>query len=112
MTEAELQGAVIEAGRLFGFRIAHFRPARSVRGWRTPVAADGAGFPDLVLARPGELVFAELKASGGRLHPDQATWLDVLGRTGGCNVHVWRPEDWLNGTVEAHLRPAGYGGDE
>ena len=57
-------------------------------------------------------MFAELKDSRGRLRPEQAAWLEVLGRTGDCNVHLWRPEDWLDGTVEAHLRPAGHGGDE
>jgi len=105
VTEAELQDAVVAAARLFGYRVAHFRSARTARGWRTPVAADGAGFPDLCLARPGELAFVELKAAEGRLSADQAAWLDVLGRTGRCGVHVWRPEDWLDGTVEARLRP-------
>jgi hypothetical protein len=76
VTEAELLGAVVQAARLCGWWTAHFRPARTARGWRTPVAADGAGFPDLVLARAGELLFAELKSAGGRVSPAQRVWLD------------------------------------
>jgi hypothetical protein len=46
----------------YGWRAAHFRPARTAKGWRTPVAADGAGFPDLVLVRRTRIVAAELKS--------------------------------------------------
>jgi hypothetical protein len=57
---------VIEAAHVYGWRCAHFRPARTRHGWRTAVAADGAGFPDLVLIHPGrrEIIARELKASG------------------------------------------------
>lgn len=48
ISEAELQSAVIELARTLGYRVAHFRAARTAQGWRTPVEADGAGFPDLV----------------------------------------------------------------
>ena len=105
MTERELTAAVIEAARLLGWKVAHFRPGRTTRGWRTPVEGDGTGFPDLVLARQGQLLFAELKAKGGRLRPEQAAWIEVLGRTGAAGVHVWRPEDWESGAVVGVLRP-------
>jgi VRR-NUC domain-containing protein len=104
VSEFELQRAVVEAARLFGWLVAHFRPARTARGWRTPVAADGAGFPDLVLVKPGRLVFAELKAATGRLSDEQARWLAALGLSERCEVYVWRPADWLDGTIEARLR--------
>jgi hypothetical protein len=56
-TEREFQRQVIDLARLLGWRCAHFRPGRTARGWRTPVQADGAGFPDLqpVRARDGLL---------------------------------------------------------
>ena len=47
------------------------------------------GFPDLVLAREGVVIFAELKAEKGRLRPDQEKWIAALG---AC--YVWRPSDW------------------
>lgn len=106
LTEAQLQSAVIDCARLLGWRVAHFRPARTIDGWRTPVAADGAGFPDLVLARRGVVIFAELKGEKGRLTPEQRGWLSTLrGCTGGCHwTFVWRPEDWTDGTIEDVLR--------
>ena len=47
---------------MLGGRVAHFRPPRTVHGWRTAVAADGAGFPDLVMVRGSRLLAAELKS--------------------------------------------------
>jgi hypothetical protein len=46
--EQSFQSVVIEVARLTGWRVAHFRAARTAHGWRTPVTADGAGWPDLV----------------------------------------------------------------
>lgn len=90
---------------MFGWRVAHFRPARTERGWRTPVAADGAGFPDLVLVRE-RLVFAELKAGRGKLRPEQVEWRDrLLGS--GCEWHLWDEEAWNTGDVDRVLAPKG-----
>jgi len=52
-----------------------------------------AGWPDLTLARPPELLFAELKAPRGRLSPAQERWIELL-RACGQEVHVWRPADF------------------
>ena len=70
MTETELQAAVIEVAHLFGWRCAHFRPAMTKHGWRTPVAADGAGWPDLLLCRE-RTIAVELKSAKGRLSLEQ-----------------------------------------
>lgn len=103
MTEQQLQRAVIELARLLGWRVAHFRAAQTVNGWRTPVEGDGKGFPDLVLARAGRVIFAELKGAKGKLSPEQEAWLEELtgGVYGWC---VWRPADWADGTIELVLR--------
>lgn len=99
-----MQSAVVECARLFGWRVAHFRPALTKRGWRTPVSADGAGFPDLVLVRD-RLLVRELKAAVGRVSVEQVVWLDAFERC--CvDVGVWRPDDWLSGRVELELRGA------
>jgi hypothetical protein len=92
--EAAFQSVVVEVARLAGWRIAHFRAARTAQGWRTPVTADGAGWPDLVLVRPPRLVFAELKSQTGQVKPQQTEWLDVLRLLPQVEVFVWRPSDW------------------
>jgi hypothetical protein len=94
MTEADLQDVIVTLARLRGWLVAHFRPARTERGWRTPVAADGAGFPDLVLVHPerGRLVVAECKSDRGRVTADQMRWLAAFSAA-GVETHIWRPED-------------------
>lgn len=103
MTEAALQAAILETAKLLGWRCAHFRAAMTSKGWRTPVAADGAGFPDLVLCRGDRLVFAELKSKRGVLSQAQRQWLAALDLT-GAEVVVWTPGHWSAGVVEACLR--------
>lgn len=89
MKEKQFQKIVIDAAHLYGWKVAHFRPARTAKGWRTPVAADGQGFPDLVLVKSFRLIFAELKTDTGRLSPHQRDWIDKLP-----GAVVWRPRDW------------------
>lgn len=91
-TEAQFQKAVIDLARVTGWLVAHFRPARTEDGWRTPVAADGAGFPDLVLVRD-RVLYRELKSESGRVRPDQQRWHERLAM-GGADIAVWRPADW------------------
>lgn len=92
-TEAGFQRAVIELARLYGWRVAHFRPAQTGKGWRTPVQADGAGFPDLLMCRGGRIIAAELKAERGRVSAEQIDWLAAL-EAAGCETFVFRPRDW------------------
>lgn len=89
--EAEFQGQIIDLAHICHWYVAHFRPARTKYGWRTPVAADGAGWPDLIFARE-RLVFAEIKSVKGKVSPAQQIWLDVL-RAAGCEVYAWWPTD-------------------
>lgn len=105
MTEAELQDAVIELAHLFGWRVAHFRAARTKSGWATPVAADGKGFPDLMMARRERLIFAELKSAKGKLTLEQEEWMSALRHT-GSTLAVWYPRDWESGVIEDELRSA------
>ncbi len=105
ITEAEFQRQVLDLARLFRWTVAHFRPAQTSRGWRTPVAADGKGFPDLVLVRQyvpdfrngdgpkrNRLIFAELKTEKAKATDEQEWWLDLLRRT-CAEVYLWRPSD-------------------
>lgn len=79
MTEADLLRAVTKAARLYGWMLHHDLPVRDMRGrTRTAVAGD-TGFPDLVLARAGEVIIVELKSESGRFEPGQKEWLRALG---------------------------------
>lgn len=102
MTEAELQNAVIDLAHLLHWRVAHFRPARTETGWRTPMQGD-RGFPDLVLANGDLVVFAELKSDRGQVTDDQREWLTAVNVPGVLAV-VWRPVDWVSGSIECALR--------
>jgi ribosomal protein L37E len=78
-------------------------------GWRSYHTFDSrrssAGFPDLVLVRPPELIFVEVKAEKGKTTPEQDAWLEDLGVVAhmvACvevvahhvRVFVWRPSDF------------------
>lgn len=101
MSEATLQANVIDLARLRGWHVAHFRPALTRRGYRTPVEADAAGFPDLVLVRE-YVLFAELKSETGRTRPEQLAWRQWLAEA-HYHVRLWRPSDWLSGEIERTL---------
>lgn len=88
MTEDEWASWVIGYASWHGWLCAHFRPAKTAKGWRTPVSGD-VGSPDLLLARHGRVLNVELKTDRGRVRPEQQAWLDALGAHG----QVWRPRD-------------------
>jgi hypothetical protein len=103
MSENELQTSIVDLARLLKWRCAFFRAARTAHGgWRTPVGADGAGWPDLILVRD-RMVVIEVKAKAGRLTVEQSQWLEVLTHAGIEN-YVFRPADWVAGEIEAVLR--------
>ncbi len=52
--------------------------------------AGDKGFPDLVLAREGQLILAELKTDTGKPTDEQRAWLAALGAHG----RLWRPAHW------------------
>ena len=84
LTEAQLQRGILDAAALYGYRVWH----------NTYAIGSDRGWPDLVLvrvatrARPGRLIFAELKGPRGRVRPDQAVWLQTL-REAGQEVYLW-----------------------
>src|SRR5687767_12429011 len=96
LTEAAWTEHVLALATALGWRTAHFRPARTDKGWRTAVSGHGVGFPDLVLARakpaPGRVLYVELKSERGRLSPEQTFWLKTLAAA-GAETYVWRPSD-------------------
>src|SRR5215472_4629423 len=106
MTENELLTNVIDLAHAFKWRVAHFRSVPVKHGerviYQTPVQADGAGFPDLVLVRD-RVLFVELKSATGRTSVAQQDWLFALsGAEAEC--HIWYPRQWADGTIEEALR--------
>lgn len=83
MTEREFQQQVVDLAGLTGWLVYHTHDSRhSAQGW-----------PDLVLVRPPELIFAELKTETGRLSTAQKEWLEALTGS-GQRACVWRPADF------------------
>jgi len=51
-----------------------------------------AGFPDVVLARPGhQVILAELKDARGKLTLEQQRWHTTVRQCTGVHVALWRP---------------------
>jgi len=89
LSEADWQRWVMDLARLHRWRVAHYRPAPTKSGrYATPVSGH-VGAPDLILARDGVVLLAELKREGGKTSPDQDEWLRHLGQHG----RLWRPSD-------------------
>ncbi|MFL6138819.1 MAG: VRR-NUC domain-containing protein [Frankiaceae bacterium] len=81
-SETQWQGVVVGVGKFYGWVVYHTYDSRRSH----------AGWPDLVLAGHGRVLFAELKARTGRLSRAQRMWLGLL-RAAGLEVAVWRPAD-------------------
>ncbi len=94
LSEREFQQQVTDLAELRHWDWFHIRSARTADSWRTPVSGTmGAGFPDLLLARPPRLLAIELKTDKGKLTPEQEVWLWTL-RDCGVEADCWRPRDW------------------
>lgn len=84
LTERDWQTRVTDYATLHRWTWYHTRDSRQSR----------PGWPDLVLVRDGQLLFAELKTDTGRVTRDQQLWLDKLAACPGVTAHVWRPAHW------------------
>jgi hypothetical protein len=101
MSEKNFQQAVIDYAQERGWKVAHFRKVRVSRGkgakqttyWETPVAADGKGFPDLVMLRETKLVVFELKVGKNDATKEQLDWLSAFGGVASY-WGVMYPRDW------------------
>lgn len=92
MTEEDFLKSVIDLAKLTGWKVFHARAAMTSKGWRTPVQADGAGFPDLVLVRE-RVIFIELKSEKGKVSDSQWAWKDAL-QSAMAEFYIWRPSEW------------------
>lgn len=83
LSEKQFQQQVTDLAELYGWRVYHVPDSRRC----------SAGFPDLVLARRGVVIFAELKVGRNKTSPDQDAWLADLAAS-GARCRVWYPADW------------------
>jgi hypothetical protein len=82
-TEREFMQQVFGIARDFGWSVYH--PHLSKFG--------ASGWPDLVLVKPPQLLFAELKTGSNKPTPSQQRWLDLLRAVPSVEVYLWRPSD-------------------
>ena len=89
VSEDDFKAAVLDCAQGWGWLRYHTLPAWTAGGgWRTATQGN-VGFPDLVLARGGLVILAELKREQGRTSLAQNLWLAALGEHG----RLWRPRD-------------------
>ena len=82
MTEKRFQAQIVKLAKLHGWLVYHtFDSRRST-----------AGFPDLVLVKGDQIIFAELKTKKGKVKPEQKAWLIALNNAGKVRSCVWRPQ--------------------
>lgn len=107
-SEAAFQQQVIQLAGFYSWRVYHTHDSRRSQ----------KGFPDLVLVRGAELIFAELKTDKGRVRPEQQEWIQALQAVSeelvldleqldhvsaaSVDVYLWRPRDF----DELHARLA------
>lgn len=95
--EAVLQQKIVDRAKARGWLVHHARPAPTRSGgWATPIQGN-KGFPDLVLAKGGRIIIAELKQDGRYPNADQKKWIAALSvdyNRPDVLVTVWRPKDW------------------
>jgi hypothetical protein len=89
MNEAHLRGLVIAEAEKLRLMWSYTPDSRHDIGHR--------GRPDLLIAGPGGVIFAELKAETGYPDECQKLWLDLLGG------QVWQPSDLHSGLIKAEL---------
>lgn len=90
--EAEFQTSVFELCAELDLRVFH--------AYNHP--RNAAGYPDLTIAGPRGVIWAELKMPRRRLYPAQWEWRDMLLKS-GQRVVVWKPWDLDNGTIRMAL---------
>ena len=84
VSEAQHQAAIVELANLSGWLVYYVPDSR-----RSP-----AGWPDLCLVRPPQVLFVECKTDKGKVRPEQREWLEALSRCNSVQARVWRPNMW------------------
>lgn len=102
VSERDWQKQVVDLAQIFHWRVAHFRPAQTSKGWRTAVSADGKGYPDLTLVRD-RVLYVECKTETGKVSDAQKEWLTALNAA-DVEAYVVRPRHFDAITVVLRAR--------
>ena len=100
MTEAEFKGIVCRLAVENGWMVKETEQGSQNRPRRPARRTTNNGYPDLTLARDGEILFLELKDEDGTQSIMQMAWSDAIRGL----YHVLRPRDLPRGRVEELLR--------
>ena len=82
----------------------------TARGWKHysvkdtvhPAIRTSRGFPDFLAIKGNRQIVAEFKRQGKDVTPEQLEWLDAFLQA-GVEIFLWKPPDWLDGTIEREL---------
>lgn len=104
MTESELTTEVIRLCGKYSALWHHCPDSRRCEG--------STGFPDLVIAGPGGVIFAECKSDGGETTAEQDNWAFILTTTALYSklqrlqhvYYLWRPQNLESGEIEQLIR--------
>lgn len=103
MTETELRRKIIKIAWHYGALVHHcVRSDRCI----------GSGFPDLVIAGPRGVIFAELKSDSGETDAEQDKWAWTLTR---CSIYsrqldikhvyyLWCPQHLWSGEIDGVIK--------
>jgi len=84
LSEAADQATIVDLAKTLRWTVFHVHDSRAM----------AEGFPDLLLIRPPQLVFLEVKAENGRATPAQMAVLALLRRCPQVTALLVRPSDW------------------
>lgn len=102
MKEAEFATRIEDTANLLHLRWHHETDSRRSK----------AGFPDYVIVGPYGILFLEIKATKGRVSPQQQAWIDDLAKAEPANdvdsqpcvlAYVAYPKDWSQVLSDLHL---------
>lgn len=94
-SEKQFQHTIIDFAQAIGYRVYHQIDTGACQACQAPNYSKriGPGFPDLVIAGRGKLIYAEVKSETGKLSVDQEMWRDLLLEA-GAQWYLWRPSSW------------------
>jgi len=90
LTEGQLQRRILDLAGWRRWRAVHIRPLWQRDGKMVTAYEGDPGLPDLILARDGRVILAEIKNATRAATKDQRAWLLAAGPNG----YLWRPADW------------------
>lgn len=114
MTETELQGTICAMAEARGWLVKESSQGSQNKPRRPARRKSNNGYPDLTLARDGEVLWLELKRQDGDLDADQIEWSialpsnsqlvsEAMDRRGHVHYEVIRPSDLARGRVDELL---------